>query len=477
MPRAQKQTRAKQRTLVLACLPAWRGMERACVCRGPPLSPTPSVDKHMKRPTTTFALLALAASGVSTASVSGESRVVLPAPAATVDLSPTADNSYSMPSYSMADKWEDVGEFMQSFVDRFELISGPDSPRSGPIESSCSTCTATTGADLSARVLNYPTLRASASSAVITVMSGSGLDTPTTTCISGGIDLASQLLSSMQRDDAMPLGEQSIRGDDAEQTEVDGVDVCWEHPQLLLGASRLFLPMLCIAAMLKLRGTRRRGSKRPRVSRPPRLFLLLLFLLSLTMNGTRADCSSDPTCPLHSSAGTATCWAKGFGNQMWRFGEGSDESAERVFFPGVGLYSVSKISADVANCCFDIDVQVFACHATRGGVLVRRTPCMRPACALHAPCMRPACALHARDVPAAERRATHLPCTRTRSEGEPSSTRRWTRQSSSRSSSEWRHRGPPWTSTSRTTTRSRCARARPRRPTHRPGTRALPRGP
>ena len=345
----------------------------------------------MKQPAT-CALLMLVASGASAASVSGESCGILPAYATAVDLLRTADTSYSMP-----DTQEDVGDFMQSFLGQFKLTSSLVLPRIGLIESSgCSTCTDTVGANLSAGGLSYlMTLHESASSTAITNMSGPAVNVNTPMpCIFGGIDLASQLLSSMQTDNAMALvpclmdGEQSILGDDADASDTaerirgDGVDVWWEYPQPLplLGASHLFLPMLCIiVAMLRLRGAQP-AAQGPRAPRVPRLSLLLLFLLCLSMHGTRGDCSSDPTCPLYSSDGTSTCWAKGFGNQMWSFGAG-----ERVFFPGVGLYSISKISTDVNNCCFNIDVQIFACHATRGGVPVR-------AHALHAPCMRPACA-------------------------------------------------------------------------------------
>jgi hypothetical protein len=123
------------------------------------------------------------------------------------------------------------------------------------------------------------------------------------------------------------------------------------------------------------------GARRHR----PLLELLPLLILWGIVPGVHGYCSSSATCPLHASDNPAYCTIHSAAS-FWNF------AGDRRSFPGLGLYTLAKISKDVSNCCYDIEVQAFMCEYKRGGTPVSCQA--RPSCAIihqlpRAPVLRP----------------------------------------------------------------------------------------
>ena len=104
-------------------------------------------------------------------------------------------------------------------------------------------------------------------------------------------------------------------------------------------------------------------NSRARLSaRPHAAAQLLLLSFLAAASGTR--CTSSPTCPLYASNKLHQCFLKSI-NHMWTW-----NSNYKMNFPGKGLYTLAKISKSESDCCYDIHVQGFMCHAQRNGTEV-----------------------------------------------------------------------------------------------------------
>ena len=76
------------------------------------------------------------------------------------------------------------------------------------------------------------------------------------------------------------------------------------------------------------------------------------------------SCSSSSTCPEHANNKELSCFLKGV-NNMWGYSQ-----VANMNFPGIGLYTLAKVSKDSSNCCYDLEVQAFLCNAERSGTRV-----------------------------------------------------------------------------------------------------------
>ena len=93
------------------------------------------------------------------------------------------------------------------------------------------------------------------------------------------------------------------------------------------------------------------------------LHLAVLVALFDLVAVTTGSCSASPTCPLHAGESTATCWLKGSSN-FYNFGGTQSRYNE---FPGLGQFTFAKVSKDVSNCCYELEVQGFMCQVLRQG--------------------------------------------------------------------------------------------------------------
>lgn len=78
----------------------------------------------------------------------------------------------------------------------------------------------------------------------------------------------------------------------------------------------------------------------------------LLQLTSVRVPAATSASDSPAFCSITSAA------------SFWNF------AGDKRAFPGLGLYTLAKISKDVSNCCYDIEVQAFMCPYKRGGTPV-----------------------------------------------------------------------------------------------------------
>ena len=95
--------------------------------------------------------------------------------------------------------------------------------------------------------------------------------------------------------------------------------------------------------------------------------MLMPLLLWGALPCVRGTCSSDPTCPLHSSDALQACSIQGSGAHYYEFSSGSPKKKD---FPSQGLYRLAKVATDVSSCCFNVEIQGYFCKSLRGGVAV-----------------------------------------------------------------------------------------------------------
>ena len=97
-----------------------------------------------------------------------------------------------------------------------------------------------------------------------------------------------------------------------------------------------------------------------------------LLLCGMAAVARASSCSSSSTCPAHEDNRDIGCLFKGI-NNMWGF-----SSLKNMNFPGIGLYTLARVSKDTSDCCYDLEVQAFLGNAMRGGNRVRSQPLAFP---------------------------------------------------------------------------------------------------
>ena len=97
---------------------------------------------------------------------------------------------------------------------------------------------------------------------------------------------------------------------------------------------------------------------------PWHLSFHLLLLCGMADVAMGQSCSSSSTCPEHANDKELSCFLKAV-NNMWGFSQ-----VKNMNFPGIGLYTLAKVSKDSSNCCYDLEVQAFLCNAERSGTRV-----------------------------------------------------------------------------------------------------------
>lgn len=132
------------------------------------------------------------------------------------------------------------------------------------------------------------------------------------------------------------------------------------------------------------------------VSRPVVWLTTCALLMSMLAPGVRAACDASDTCPAHASNDLASCYTRG-SPHVTPFAPTNSITgelrADMFTFMASGLYQLLKVSKNIPNCCYDLEIQALLAPITRQDAPVRALSLPNlPICRTHSTLVRARCA-------------------------------------------------------------------------------------